>query len=306
MRLWGEEERLSTAARHEPVPSSSAAASAVLDACAARSAAQIGAENFPVALRLLPSRPRDQLARLYAYARFVDDVGDEAPGDRLALLDLIADDLNRLPEDAARLPPVRGLQPLLAEPQVTLQPFLDLIAANRLDQRVSEYPDFADLLGYCQLSAAPVGRVVLALAGAANPGNEADSDAVCAGLQVLEHCQDVGEDAAAGRVYLPGTELAAAGVRSAQLTGTTTPPELRAVLRTQVERSLELLGAGGPLVSRLRGWARVAVAGYVAGGLATAAELRRCDFEVLASPVTPSKARTGRIAVALLLGRRPR
>src|SRR5690349_10306238 len=84
-------------------------AAAVLDRLAASAVRQHSAENFPVALRLVPAPQRDQLLRVYTYARFVDDVGDTAPGDRLALLDLIAADVRRLPHGTPQLAPVSGL-----------------------------------------------------------------------------------------------------------------------------------------------------------------------------------------------------
>ena len=120
------------------------------------------------------ARPRARLLALYDYARFVDDVGDAAyavggrpatPADRLALLGLVDADLDA-PEPG--LGPVRGLAPLLAE-GVPVQPFHDLVEANRVDQTVTSYPGFGDLVGYCRLSADPVGRVVLHVADAATP-----------------------------------------------------------------------------------------------------------------------------------------
>jgi len=92
---------------------SEAETSAVLERLAAGSAAQAGSENFPVALRVLPKAPRDKLLRAYSFARFVDDVGDEAPGDRLALLDVIDADVRALPSGTATLPVVRALRPLV-------------------------------------------------------------------------------------------------------------------------------------------------------------------------------------------------
>jgi squalene synthase HpnC len=257
----------------------------------------MGAENFPVALRLVPKAPRADLARLYAYARFVDDVGDEARGDRTALLGIVERDVRALPE-GAYLAPVRGLRPLVAG-GVDRQPFLDLIEANRLDQRVTRYARFDDLLGYCRLSAAPVGRVVLAVAGVADAVSVARSDAVCAALQVLEHCQDVAEDARAGRVYLPAGDLDAAGVRDHDLTAPVTSPALRRVVAQQVRRADELLAEGPALVASLHGWARVAVAGFVAGGRATSWALRRADYHVLETTVRPSHRRTAWYAARL-------
>ncbi|WP_375475580.1 squalene/phytoene synthase family protein [uncultured Jatrophihabitans sp.] len=295
---------------------------AVLRDTAARSAAQAVAENFPVALRLLPRGPRGQLARVYAFARFVDDVGDEAPGDRRALLADIAADLRAAEaEGAARaegaakaegaagagpqLAPVVGLAPVLAA-GVPVQPFLDLVAANLQDQDVVRYATFDDLLGYCALSAAPVGRIVLHLAGAATPANVADSDAVCAALQVLEHCQDVGEDARAGRIYLPAAELRAAGVAEAALRGRVTGRPLRRVVARQVDRAHGQLLDGRGLVARLSGWSRVAVAGYLAGGLATVDALRAAEHGVLEEDVRPAKGRTAIHALRLIGARHGR
>lgn len=275
----------------------------VLATVAATAARQRHDENFPVALRVIPSQPRGHLVRLYAYARFVDDLGDEAPGDRLALLDAVAADVAQLDGGSPQLAPVAGLVPVRAATGLPLQPLLDLVEANRRDQRVPTYETFDELLDYCRLSAAPIGRMVLAVAGVGDPELERRSDAVCAGLQVLEHCQDVAEDAARGRIYLPGTELRAAGVEPAQLLGDHTPAALRAVVGRQVDRAEALLDEGRPLVRALRGWARVAVAGYLAGGRATVAALRAADHDVVAREIRPGKGRT--VAEALRAVVRP-
>jgi squalene synthase HpnC len=275
----------------------------VLELLAARSEAQMGHENFPVALRFLPRQPRGHLANVYNFARFVDDVGDEAAGDRSALLDLIETDLRALPVGRATLPAVIGLGPTVRSCGVPLDPFLDLIDANRMDQKVTSYETFDDLLGYCRLSAAPVGRIVLHIAGAASDPNVTESDAVCAGLQVLEHCQDVGEDARAGRVYLPASDLRAAGLARDDLLGASTSRLLRRTVAINVERAEQLLLSGRPLVRRLSGWARVAVAGYIAGGHATAIALRRHDYDVLARDIGPSRLSTATHMARLVAGR---
>ena len=262
--------------------------------------AQMGAENFPVALRVLPRRPRAALSAVYRYARFVDDVGDRAdcaPSERLALLDVVDREVRALPDGNSRLHPVAGLASVVREHGIANDLLLDLVEANRLDQRKSSYATFDELLDYCRLSAAPVGRIVLHVAGAVTEANVADSDTVCAALQVLEHCQDVGEDARAGRVYLPDEELRAAAVDAGDLMATSTSAALRGVIAVQVARAEDMLRRGSALVKRLHGWSRVAVAGYVAGGLATASALRGAGYEVLAAPVRPSRARTALHAI---------
>ncbi len=281
-----------------------------LEAVAGLAQRQMAAENFPVALRLLPRGPRTELATVYRFARFVDDVGDAtdlSPARRLALLEVVAAQLRLLSDGApgdVALTPVRDLAPLVRGGRVPVAPFLDLVEANRVDQRVSEYESFDDLLGYCVLSAAPVGRIVLHLAGAATPERVRRSDAVCAALQVLEHCQDVGEDARAGRIYLPADDRRAVGVAPTDLAGPHARAGLRSCVARQVRRSRELLDEGAPLVASLRGWARPAVAGFVAGGRATADALDAANYDVLAADVRPSRARTVRHALALVAVRR--
>lgn len=274
-----------------------------LERIASAAADKINGENFPVALRVLPARARDHLRRAYVYARFVDDIGDRAAGDRLALLDAVDRDVQQLAGGAPTLAPVRDLAPLVSDDGLSLQPLRDLIEANRRDQQVSRYANFDELLDYCRLSAAPVGRIVLAIAGVDDAAATAESDKVCAALQVLEHCQDVGEDFAAGRVYLPAADLDRFGVPDDELRGTATSARLRRVLELEVSRAERLLAEGRPLIGRLHGWARLAVIGYVAGGRATAAALRRADYDVLGRAVRPGKLGTVRHAARLAVNR---
>jgi squalene synthase HpnC len=267
-------------------------------------AAKKAAENFPVALRLLPRAARDDLAAFYTFARYVDDLGDEYDGDRAAALQEVDADISRLEEGGTpALEPVRGLRPLTAAGRVPFQPFHDLVAANLMDQHKRRYATFGELESYCKLSANPVGRVVLHLAGQATEQNLADSDAVCTGLQIVEHLQDVAEDNRAGRIYLPLEDMTAFGVAESGLGSPRADEDLRALLRWEAGRAAVLLSRGAPLTRRLRGWARPAVIGYVAGGRAALAALRRADYDVLAAAPKPTTGATLRAAVGVLLGR---
>ncbi|MER7504285.1 squalene synthase HpnC [Nonomuraea pusilla] len=248
-------------------------------------------ENFPVASRLLPRVHRSRLLAVYAFARWVDDVGDERPRDEaLRLLDTVEDDLRRLYEgDAPRLPVVRGLAPVVTACSIPVAPFLALVQANRLDQAVSRYRTFDDLLAYCELSANPVGRIVLHVFGAATEEHLRLSDRICTALQIVEHCQDVAEDHARGRVYLPAEDLRRFGCSESDLRAASTPRRLRLAVALQVDRAERLLRAGEPLAASLTGLARVAVSGYVAGGQATVAALRRAGHDVLGRSVRPRR-----------------
>jgi len=249
-------------------------------------------ENFPVALRMLPARHRRHLMAVYGFARITDDIGDEAPpAERPRMLAELEEDLARLKDGQARLPVIRALEPTVCELGVPIQPFLDLIAANRQDQIVSRYPTLEDLLGYCKLSANPVGRIVLYVFGAFTPERAELSDRVCTALQLAEHWQDVAEDYQAGRIYLPGEDLDRFHVTDADLAGPPAGPRLRELMAFETDRARRLLDDGAPLVGTLRGTARLAVAGYVAGGRAALASIASAGYDVLTATPTPAHRR---------------
>lgn len=267
-------------------------------------------ENFPVVPGFLPATLRADLTAIYGYARFVDDVGDETDAgvdERLRLLDLVDADLTRLFAGAEpALPPVRALVAAVAAGRLPEEPFRRLIEANRLDQRVASYETFDDLRHYCTLSADPVGRLVLASIGAATPERIELSDRVCTGLQLVEHWQDVAEDRARGRVYLPQADLARFGVADADLTAGHASPALRSLLAFECARAYDLLGAGVPLVRSIHGRAKLAIAGFVAGGRAALHAVAGADFDVLPGAPKPAKRRVAREAIAVLAGRQAR
>jgi squalene synthase HpnC len=283
-----------------------------IDALSARAAG----ENFPVAMRVLPRRYRRHLMAVYRFARLVDDVGDEASGDRLQLLDEIEQDLGRAFTGGAgpRLQVTAELARTAKECAISAQPFSMLIQANRQDQTVHRYATFDQLLGYCDLSANPVGRAVLGIFGVTTPGREHLSDLVCTALQLAEHWQDVAEDLARDRIYLPAEDMAAFGCAESDLAeaarrdGKPVPPRVRELLRFETERAARLLADGAALTGTLRGWARLAVAGYVAGGRATLAAITKAGstggFDVFAATPRPGRVRTvAELVRAYLTGR---
>jgi squalene synthase HpnC len=262
--------------------------------------AKASKENFPVALGVLPRRERERLRAVYGFARLVDDVGDEAAGDRLALLDELEADLHRAYEGRAVHPLLQRLTPLVRELDVPRELFLRLLEANRRDQETSCYPTFAELADYCSLSATPVGELVLIVFGAATPERIRLSDRVCTALQLAEHWQDVGEDLERGRLYLPLEDLARFGVDRASLPARRPTEAFRRLMAFEVERARALLADGVPLVRSLRGWARLAVAAYVAGGLAALDAVERSGYDVLARSPRAGSARRAAALVHIL------
>jgi squalene synthase HpnC len=262
------------------------------------------AENFPVALRILPRHLRRHLTAVYGVARVIDDLGDEAPDDRVARLTAFQEDLAAIwIGGQPQAPVLRQLAPTVARCALSEQPFRDLIQANLYDQRHSSYRSYADLLAYCELSANPVGRIVLEIFGAADPINVARSDKICTALQIIEHCQDVAEDARAGRCYLPQEDLDRFGVTAADWSARPTAPALRRVVAFELDRCAGLLDASLPLVARLRGWARLAVAGYAAGGRAALLAILRQKCDVMSVSSAPRRLDSLRQMIATLSGR---
>jgi len=249
------------------------------------------------------------LLAAYGFARLVDEVGDVAPGDRLAQLDAIEAELDRAFAGRATHPLLVALQPTLRECALPRDPFARLVEANRLDQRVHRYETWEQLRGYCSLSADPVGEIVLRVFGVATPERVRLSDSICTALQLAEHCQDVAEDLRAGRIYLPAQDMARFDCREQDLApppggAAGAPPRpLVELLAFEVSRARGLLDAGRPLVGRLSGRLRIAVAAFVAGGEAALDAIERAGYEVRFGAPRATRPRRALSLAAELTGR---
>ena len=269
----------------------------------ARLRRQESAENFPVALRVLPAAVRGHLRAVYDVVRVIDNLGDDpgTPADRLSALEAFGADLATVwTTGRPRDPVLAALVPSVRAVGLEQRDLAALVEANMQDQRVTRYRTYEQLRGYCALSANPIGRLVLQVFGVSTPERVAFSDQVCDALQQLEHWQDVAEDLDRGRIYLPAEDLERFGVTETDLAAPASSPAVARLLAFETARARGLLVAGSPIVRTLRGWARVAVAGYVAGGLAAADALARPGADPLVATPTASKPGTARHALAVL------
>lgn len=251
--------------------------------------ARASGENFPVALRVLPPDVRRHLLAIYGFARLVDELGDAAEGDRLALLDWLDDEVSAIYAERAPAHPImRRLVGTVRAADIPDEPFRRLIQANRQDQTVHAYETFEDLVGYCQLSADPVGRLVLHVFDAATAERVWLSDQICTGLQLVEHWQDIAEDYDSGRVYVPREDLERFDCRPEDFGLRVATSEFRELMAFEVDRAEAHLDRGAPLSRLLPGTYGLAIAAFTEGGRAALQAIRDADYDVLGRSPRPT------------------
>jgi phytoene synthase len=244
-------------------------------------------ENFPVASFLLPAPLREPVAAIYGFARSADDFADEgdlSPQQRRALLAGYQAELNAIERDEPTQHPVfLRLRPVIARYELPLQLFRDLLDAFTQDVGKDRYRDFAELMDYCRRSADPVGRLLLHLFGHATTENLSRSDSICSALQLINHWQDVGIDAAKGakgRIYLPQDDMARFGVSESDILRRVTSSGFIGLLKFQVERARALMLSGAPLGWDQPGRIGLEIRAIVAGGLHILDKIEDVDYDV--------------------------
>ena len=286
-------------------------------------------ENFPVAFMLLPRDLRADMRAVYAFCRGVDDIGDGGPNaasttalgrpmspsgaqtlaaagfpeDRLAALDRFELDLRRCWDGVPADPRLQALAVTVRRHAMDPDPFLRLVQANRMDQRVSRWGTYDELIEYCHHSATPVGQMVLAVLGHRDAGRIALADHTCIGLQLVNFWQDIRRDLADNdRIYLPVEDMERFGVAEADVAQPGANEATRALIAFQVARARAELIAGAPLARTVTWRARADLRMFTAGGLALCDAIARQGYDTLANRPAPGKLGRVRIAIDVLLG----
>jgi len=237
-------------------------------------------ENFTVASWLLPREMRRHIYAVYAFCRHTDDLGDEAPGDRLQLLDEWESDLRRCYDSTPGHPILIALQVSIRRFRIPAEPFLKLIEANRMDQRVQRYATFADLLHYCDHSANPVGHMVLHLFGYSDAERQRLSDATCTALQLTNFWQDVAVDLAKSRVYIPQEDMQRFGYSEGELEQAMVTPAFCGLMAFEIARTREMFDEGLKLLRLVDGRHKIALKLFSMGGLTILRAIERNDYDV--------------------------
>lgn len=248
-------------------------------------------ENFPVASLLLPRRLREPVTDIYRYARAADDIADEgdaSDAQRLAKLAEFRAELHRIGAEPSGAPAASpALAPIfvplartIAQHQLPITPFLDLLSAFEQDVTIKRYEDYETLLDYCARSANPVGRLMLHLYDAATPDNLVRADEICTGLQLVNFWQDVRVDWRKQRIYLPREDLLRYDVSDEDLAACRLTPAWRSLMAFEIARTRALLHSGAPLARRLPGRIGLELRLVVQGGLRILERIERCGYDV--------------------------
>ncbi|MFI4881339.1 MAG: squalene/phytoene synthase family protein [Phycisphaerales bacterium JB064] len=282
--------------------------------------ARRASENFVVLGRVLPAALVEDFAAVYTFCRWADDLGDEVDPSlgerpepeevRERALELLAWFRAELESERPTHPVLVALRPTIERHGLGKAEFGKLISAFEMDQRVSRYMTWEELLGYCELSANPVGRIVLMMAGLRPPeedernaGAWRKSDAICTALQITNHIQDVRRDLLdRDRVYLPVGEVGFGPDELGRWVGTPEDSEARRRyirgVRLLVDRTKVLYAEGQDLPALVGGRLGSLIGTMAIGGRATLREIERSGCITLWQRPTVGRMRKGMIAVA--------
>jgi squalene synthase HpnC len=238
-------------------------------------------ENFHVVSFLLPKELHQDFYNVYAFCRWADDLGDEIEDETEALLLLQWWRSLLHTAEADRHPVYVALRGTIARRSLPIKCFDDLVDAFVQDQSVKRYNTWEELLDYCERSANPVGRLVLALCGYHDEERAVLSDFTCSGLQLANFWQDVRVDVDKGRIYIPRQLLQRYNVQEQDILDLRHSPEFEAAMAEAVRYARNLFHQGLPLINKLDARLSLDIELFSRGGLAILDKIEAVNYRVL-------------------------
>ena len=221
------------------------------------------AKNFYYGFLVLPKRKRRALCAVYAFMRRCDDIADDpslSVRDRRQRLDTWLNAFHAAqaghPTDDPILLALTDAQRRYAIPAGLLDA-LAFGTAMDVDENVEEseapglqvqYRSFEELERYCYNVASVVGLVCIRIFGYNKPDAEPLAERCGLAFQITNIIRDVKEDAALGRVYLPGKDLAEFGISATEIASTVDPARIRPLLKLEAQRAFENYKAAEELI----------------------------------------------------------
>lgn len=182
------------------------------DLSACRALLRCGSRSFYAASFLLPRRVRDPATALYAFCRLADDAIDIGDGGENALAQL-HERLDRAyaghPLDFAADRAFADTVERFAVPRALPAALIDGFA---WDNAQRSYETIDELLDYAARVAGTVGAMMSLLMGRRDAQIVARACDLGMAMQLTNIARDIGEDARAGRLYLPRTWLREEGI----------------------------------------------------------------------------------------------
>jgi squalene synthase HpnC len=260
-------------------------------------------ENFNVVSWLLPKELHQHFYNVYAYCRWADDLGDEMPeaSRALELLDWWGNELDDCYEGKPSHPVFIALRQTIVAKDIPKQPFADLLKAFRQDQTTKRYPTWNAVLGYCEYSANPVGRLVLYLCGYRDPERQRLSDATCSALQLANFWQDVSRDLDKGRIYIPLDAAAACGLSDAEIVARRFDRRYVQLMKDLITRTRLLFAEGMPLAKMVDQRLSIDLEMFSRGGLAVLDAIEAQGYDTLHQRPAIGKGKQARLLGRSLL-----
>jgi phytoene synthase len=245
---------------------------------------------------------------LYAFMRLSDDLGDDetvSVAERSARLDRWQASLEQaLAGGPCAHQAFPALVELVERRQIPHQYLLDVLAGVRMDLEPGGFETFDDLQAYCYHVAGAVGLCCLHVWGF--EGDAALPLAIDCGtaFQLTNILRDLGEDAAAGRVYLPRDELERFSYSALDLAARRRDERFTALMRFQVGRAREFYASARGLLGYLEPAGRAITAAMLGiyGGLLDRIEHR--GYDVFSRRVSLSRPRKLAIAFGAVVRHR--
>lgn len=210
--------------------------------------------NFSVGFRFLPKVKRRAVYAAYAYCRVADDLADEdvaPPETRLQQLDAWQHELDLCYSGTPTQPITIALADALRHFAIPKSAFVALLDGCRQDMVKTRYATFEELLQYCELVAASISDISLAIFGYRTDDALAHGRNLAIALQLTNVTRDIGDDLTRDRVYLPAEELAQFGVTERDLVARTGNDRVRALIEFQIARAERYFREAEPLLREL-------------------------------------------------------
>lgn len=206
--------------------------------------------TFYFASHFLPPARRDAICAAYAYCRIADDIVDRAPRTGMAAASYALERWER--EIDAPIHPV-GVAFAVARERYAIpcQAARDLIAGVRMDLDPPRYATWEELRLYCYRVAGTVGLMAAPVFGCRDDAALAQAVDLGIAMQLTNILRDVGEDARAGRLYLPLDELAAFGCDADRVLAGNPDGHFVDLMRFEIARARALYTSGLGGVSAL-------------------------------------------------------